>query len=164
MHNKTKTIIGINPGTRYLGFAVFCGPELRDWGVKVAKGPGSKQKMEKLKKIVLGLIEQYKPEVLAVKKLHPSRSSPSLVKLTQELKKMALKKSISVHEYPIGHVKALLATERRMNKIQLAELLAEHYPHLYPELEKELTNKNSYYTRMFEAVALGHISLKQIDK
>ena len=77
MHNKTKTILGINPGTRYLGFAVFCGPELRDWGVKVATGPCSRQKMEKLKKIVLGLIGQYKPEVLAIKKLHPSRSSPN---------------------------------------------------------------------------------------
>lgn len=147
-----------------MGFAVFQGPELRDWGVKVSNGPWSKEKMEKLKKIVLELMEQYKPDVLAIKKLHSSRCSPDLIKFTNELKRLFLKINLSVCEYSLDSVKALLATEQRINKIQLAEILSEHYPHLYPELEKEFANKNLYHTRMFEAVAVGHACVRQFDR
>ena len=38
MVKKIITIIGINPGTRYLGISVFHGSELRDWRVKVVQG------------------------------------------------------------------------------------------------------------------------------
>lgn len=120
--------------------------------------------MEKLKKIVLELMEQYKPDVLAIKKLHSSRCSPELVKFTNELKGLFLKRNLSVCEYSLDSVKTFLATEKKINKIQLAEMLSEHYPHLYPELEKELTNKNLYHTRMFEAVAVGHACVRQFDR
>ena len=167
-----KTILGINPGTRYLGFAIFHGPELRDWGVKVAKGPCTKDKMEKLKKIVLGLIEQYEPEVLAIKQLHPSRSSPNLLKLVGELKKLSLIRKIPVHEYSIEYLEKMILSER-LNKKNLVEIIFEQYPVLFSEVEKERvifseiekkrSRKKIYHTRMFEAVALAHVCFNQLD-
>jgi len=47
-----------------------------------------------------------------------------------------------------------------MNKEELAKSLAELYPALIPESQKK---KNSYYTWMFEAVALGHVCFNQLD-
>ena len=38
MTNKPLKILAINPGTRYLGIAVFVGTDLREWAVKVIKG------------------------------------------------------------------------------------------------------------------------------
>ncbi len=59
MHKKPLTVLGINPGSRYLGIAVFQGPELREWRVKVIKGKGLKERIEKVKEIVSSFIELY---------------------------------------------------------------------------------------------------------
>ena len=45
MINEPVRIIGINPGTRYLGIAVFIGPEPREWRIKIFNGKWSKEKM-----------------------------------------------------------------------------------------------------------------------
>ena len=68
MDKKPLKILGLNPGTRYLGMAVFQGPELRDWGVKTFKGQWSKEKLKKIKEIVSDLISRYDLNTLAIKK------------------------------------------------------------------------------------------------
>ena len=52
MMKKPKTILGINPGAKYLGIAVFQGSELKDWRIKVFKGKWSKEKMDKVLEII----------------------------------------------------------------------------------------------------------------
>src|SRR5262249_5104148 len=46
MCQEPPVILAINPGTRYVGFAMFRGPELVDWGLRVitAKTPRGKVK------------------------------------------------------------------------------------------------------------------------
>ncbi len=78
MVKQTITVIGINPGTRYLGISVFHETELRDWRIKVIKGKCQKEKIERGMMIVSSLVEEYKPNVLSIKRIHPSRSSQDL--------------------------------------------------------------------------------------
>jgi len=164
MQNKPVTILGINPGARYLGIAIFHGAELRDWSVKVIKGEWSKEKMEKIKDIVAGLIEQYQPDVLAIKKLHPARSSDNLDKLVEELKYLAGEKKLPIFEYPIKYVEAFLSPGNKINKVKLVALLVERYSALFSEWEKEKASKNHYYMRMFEAVFVAYVCFRQLDK
>lgn len=70
MVKKIITIIGINPGTRYLGISVFHGSELRDWRVKVIKGKQTKEKVKRAMMIISSFIEEYKPDALAIKRIH----------------------------------------------------------------------------------------------
>jgi Crossover junction endodeoxyribonuclease RuvC len=164
MQNKPITILGINPGARYLGIAIFHGAELRDWSVKVIKGEWSKEKMEKIKDIVSGLIEQHQPDVLAIKKLHSARSSDNLDSLVEELKRLAEIKKLPIYEYPIKFVEAFLSPAKKINKWKLAALMAEKYSALFTEWEKERTGKNSYYMRMFEAVFVAYVCFRQLDR
>ena len=165
MHNNRPiTILGINPGARYLGIAIFRGAELYDWNVKVIKGEWSKEKMEKIKDIVSGLIEQYQPDVLAIKKLHPARSSNNLDKLVEELKSLAETKKLPIYEYPIKYVEAFLSPAKKINKLKLAALLVERYSALFSEWEKEKMSKNRYYMRMFEAVLVAYVCFRQLDR
>ena len=89
MHKKTLRIIGINPGTRYMGIAVFCGPELRDWQVKNMEGRWSKDKITKVITILSSLIDSYEVNVLAIKKLNPSRSSRHLDQLADRIERLS---------------------------------------------------------------------------
>jgi len=160
MARKTLRIIGLNPGTRYLGLAVFCGSELRDWQVKNIEGKWSQDKMTKITSTLLSLIDSYGANVLAVKRLNPSRSSPNLNRLVLGIENLSKVRKLRICLYSIDEIKRYF---QQGNKKNLAEIMASAYPVLYHELKKEQANLNPYYIRMFEAVALGSMCFYQLD-
>lgn len=164
MPKKPITILAINPGTRYLGIAIFQGSELRDWRIKVFKGKWSKEKMDKIKSILLELIEQYDTKCLAIKRLHPSRSSLNLKMLVTQIKRLCQRKGLKSYQYSIKDLENFFAPEEKINKKNMSEMVAFHYPVLFNEFNREKINKNPHYLRMFEAVALGSACFHQLDK
>jgi len=164
MPKKPLTIIGINPGTRYLGIAVFEGPELLDWRIKILKGKWSKEKMKRAVEIISEFIERYGPAVLAIKKLHPSRRSWNLAQLAAKIKEFSKRKGLRVYQYSIKNLEDFFIEEGKLNKKNLAELIASEYPALFHELQKEKAHKNPYYIRVFEAVALASVCFYQLDR
>ena len=155
MTRKIHKILVVNPGTRYMGMAVFHGPELMDWRVKVISGKWSKEKPQKILALVRTFMEQYKPDILAIKKLHRSRSSANLNRLARRIKQDCTRNGLRVCQCTIRELEAFLLGEGRNSKGKLAQVLATEYPFLLPEFQKERENKKPYYFRMFEAVALG---------
>ena len=163
MPRKPQNIIGISPGTRYMGVAVFYGPELRDWGVKNMEGRWSKEKMKKSIAVISSLIGQHRSNVLAMKQLHPSRTSPNLNGLAGRIKGIARRKRMKIHQYSIEDIEGFFRPERRINRKELAEIVASEYPDLCHELNSEKAHRNPYHIRMFEAVALGSMCFRQLD-
>ena len=157
-------ILAVNPGTRYLGLAVFSGAELSNWEVKVLKGRWSKAKLQRIKEILTEICDTYQPNVLAIKRLHPARESINLHLLALRIREFARKKGMKVCQYSIEEVKNFFLSQGRKNKKGLAEIIASRHPELENELKKEKENKNPYHLRMFEAVALGKICFHQLDK
>jgi len=162
MPKKLIKILAINPGTRYIGIAVFEGPELLDWRVKVFKGKWSKEKLKKILASVRLSIERYEPDALVIKRLHRCRSSANLNLLVTRIKQLARRKGLRAYQYSIKEAETFLIRDYRANKRNLAELLASKYPELMHEFNKEKTNKNSYYLRMFEAVGLGAVCFHKL--
>lgn len=158
MDAKTKIILGINQGTRYMGLAVISGTVLRDWKVKTLKGQWSRMKLKYAVRMIQRIIDHYQPAAIALKRLNPCRSSRSLQTLTTNICKVAKTNRIKISEFSISDLRRHHSEEQTVrNKKQLAEVLASQYPDLYFELEKEKRNRNPYYMRMFEAVALAAI-------
>jgi len=155
MPKETLRILGINPGTIYLGLAVFIGPELRDWGIKGLKGRWSQEKARKIRDIIAGYLDRYEINALSIKKLHPARCSVPLQELVTMIVKHCHTKKIRVQTYSIQELEALFSDQGRINRKELAEIIVRQYPALFHELEKERKNKNPYFFRLFETVALG---------
>jgi len=164
MSKKPLKIIGINPGSKYLGIAIFQGSDLRYWGIKVLKGKWSKEKIERAKEIISDFIAQYGLNVLAIKKLHPSRSSKNLNRLVTRIKEFSKRKGLRIYEYSMKDLEKFFSPEEKINKRKMAELVASEYPFLFQVLEKERRNKNPYAIRMFEAIALGIRCFHQLDR
>jgi len=156
MELNPKVIIAINPGTRYLGLAIFSDTELCEARVKGIKGVWSNSKLKHILQIITRYLNIYHPGVLAIKKLHPARASGHLNSLFQAILDLANSNRMKVYQYSIKDLKTYFCPEKRINKKKLAEMMAAIYPHLFPELNMELGHRNPYYTRMFEAVALGN--------
>ncbi len=164
MPNHPQIIISINPGTRYLAFAIFHGYELRDAQIKAVRGKWSKEKLCKLKDILTHLIYNHQPEALILKKLHPSRSSKCLNQLVQTIQKIALIQKVPIYSYSLKEVKYSIGSGKKMNKSSLSEIITTKYPILYYELNRLKHSKNNYYIRLFEAVALGTLGIFHYEK
>jgi hypothetical protein len=156
MQENQLNVLAINPGSRYLGIAVFVGDELRDWAVRQAK-------RERIREIISEYINQYGVHVVALKKFHPSRTSRELRTIISSSQGIAKKAGLAVREYSIGEVEAALLPEKKKNKRLLMEEVVARYPFLSNELQQEQKNKRPYLTRMFETVGIGSVCLSQLD-
>lgn len=163
MSTKIITILGINPGTKYLAITVFRNSELREWSIKIFKGKWSKTKMKKILAVIADIITQYDANVLAIKRLHPSRSSQCLNLLVSEIKDTVRRRGLSICEYSIKQLERFYSSGTKGNKERMAERVVLEYPVLFHEFDKEKNHKNPYYIRLFEAVALGSACHDQLD-
>jgi len=157
------SILGINPGAKSIGIAVFRNADLRDWRIKAIDGKWSDGKLKMIKDVISELIIKHQPGVVALKSLHPSLRSPQLAQLTDWIKLFSIKKNIQVHEYSLKDLEEFYSPIERINKRQLAELVGIEYPALFHELNRERSHRNKYFIRMFEAVALGAICFHELD-
>lgn len=156
MQVKPIRILAINPGSRYLGIALFQGAELYDWRLKMNRG-------ERTLKLLVDYISRYQVSVLALKMTHLSRSSKALLDMVAILRKLAPQKGLTLREYSIDEIKGHFFQQGRSNKKRLMEEIARRYPFLYPELQHEQNLKNPYLVRMFEAIALGVLCFNTLD-
>lgn len=155
MSREPNRILGINPGTRYLGLAIFDGSSLLDWRVKTIAGKWTKEKADRILDIIREQIELYDIGAIAIKKLHPSRSSKNLKLLVSRMIVLGKKKRIKVQSHSIKELEKFFLTDGKANKRNLAERIGREYPVLVHELNKEKSHKNAYHLRMIEAVALA---------
>ncbi len=163
MLKKPLKILAINPGTKYLGLAVFEGSDLRYWGIKILRGKWSGQKFEKAKEIILDLKDDYEANTLAIKRLHRSRSSANLSQLVTKIKEFSKRKGLKVYQYSLKDLKDFFSLGTKINKKGIAGLVVSQYPFLTHAFDKEKRNRNPYFARMFEAIALGIVCFNQLD-
>ena len=163
MQEKEIRVLAVNPGSRYVGIAVFHGLELLDWGVRSIREKSQNEKFDHLKSILSELVETHGINCLAMKALHPARSSDNLCQLTTSLKEWATETVHFIYEYTIKEVEAFLLPSEGLNKHFLMEGVANTYPFLFPELGGERQNRNAYLVRMFEAVAIGMRCLGEME-
>jgi polyhydroxyalkanoate synthesis regulator phasin len=163
MSREPNRILGINPGTRYLGLAIFDGSNLLDWRVKTFNGKWTKEKAERILDMIGEHIELYDINALAIKKLHPARTSKNLKILVSKIKALAKRKRMKVKSQSINELERFYLKGEKHNKRNLAEKIINEYPMLVYELNKEKSRKHSYYMRAIEAVALGMKIKNAID-
>jgi hypothetical protein len=154
---KPTTILGVNPGAKYLGLAILQDGDLRSWEVKNIHGKWSKKKMAKIMGIINDYVTAYNASTVCLKKINPARSSKQLLSLAENIRSYCQSKNIKVYQYSIQEIKTIYSSTQIKidNRKSLAEVIAEHYPILFNELKKEQRYRNAYYIRMFEAVALA---------
>ncbi|HUI28931.1 MAG TPA: hypothetical protein VLX91_01850 [Candidatus Acidoferrales bacterium] len=157
-------IISVNPGWRHTGIAVFRGSDLDDWRVKSIRHRTADEIYGIMTATLDDLAETYGVKVLAMKKLHPARSSRNLRELTTEVKRWAAKRGLVVRDFSIKEVESSFLSLGMLNKARLVEEVVARYPVLCSELEIGGRSHSPYSIRMFEAVALGMKCLSDLEK
>lgn len=146
------TILGISPGTRYMGIALQRNDELYEWKIKTYKGVWSDEKLLKAMNYIEGLIVSHVVNHIACKLPHSSRCSQALKSLIEKIKAIAKEYKLKLHIYSISDLKDFFLSGIR-NKKSLAGHITIKHPELNRIFLREKENKNQYYLKIFEAVA-----------
>ena len=166
MLQTPPTVLGLDPGTRYLGFALVRGRELLEFGVKELKnGERPYDVIGQARRVVLRLIALHAPQTVAIEApyLLPTPRTAVLSTLTQEIHERAKETGAEVVELKPEQVRQSLTGNSKATKYQVAQwLVRERFPELAklaPRRPKVpalwLTSRERYWLHMFDALALA---------
>lgn len=172
MFQSPPIILGIDPGTRYLGFAIIRGPELLEYGVKeLRNGERPYDVIGQARRVVLRLIALHAPSVVAIEApyLIPTPRAAVLSTITQEIHARAKETGSEVVELKPEVVRERLTGNAKATKYEVAQWLArERFPELsalVPQKPKVpalwLTSRERYWLHMFDALALAATSSRR---
>lgn len=157
MPNHIK-ILAIDPGTREMGVALLQHKELIYHGVETIKrGLTPHEKLEEGRRILLRLINDFKPQVLAVEKTFfaNNKNAALLNVFADEIKAIGKRKGLSVVSYAPNTIKKFICGNGRASKEEVAKVIISMFPELKVFLTQDRAWKARYHQNMFDAVALA---------
>ncbi len=158
------TILGIDPGTRFLGIAVVRGPELLDFSVhEIRNGTRPYELVGQARAVVLRYVERFAPRIVVVEApyLIATKRGALLSTIAQELHERSRELGIQVREVTPEEVRERITGDPRATKIDLAEKLVEDFDQLRRFVPKRpaksalgLRPRDRYWLHAFDALGL----------
>ena len=170
------TIVGIDPGTRFMGYAVLRGKTLLDYGVHTLRnGRRPYDLLGQARAHVLSSIEDHQPEILAIEEplLIPTKRAALVSATAQELHERARELGVRVVEIPPRRVREIVVGNPRASKIEVAETLVRRgFEELAPLVPKRparaalgLSDRDRYWLHAFDALGLAvAVTWHRVDK
>jgi crossover junction endodeoxyribonuclease RuvC len=161
--SKTK-ILAIDPGTRAMGVALLEGDKLVYHGVKsIQKGKSPHETLQEGRKVILRLINDFKPDVLVVEKTFfaNNRSAAILNVFADEITAIGKRKGLEVKSFAPSTVKKFITGNGRASKMEVARVVIAQYPELKVYMTQDRKWKEEYHLNMFDAVALGIMAAQE---
>jgi len=155
--NKLK-ILAIDPGTRHMGVAFLDSDVLIYAGVKIIKNRRSPHEILWTgRKIVLRLINDFRPQVLVVEKTFfaNNKNAALLNVLVDEIRDIGRRKGIRVASFAPNTMKKIICANGHASKREVARVVVAKYPELKVFLTQDRAWKEEFHQNMFDAVGLG---------
>ncbi|WP_259068715.1 hypothetical protein HDF24_07370 [Mucilaginibacter sp. X4EP1] len=152
-------ILGISIGTRSSGIAILEGNQLKVWNTISFKASWSEEKGDTIIAHYEQYIKKHNVKIVIVKIPRISHHTDGIVNLLQKVQKMITYHGCMVDYRSQAEIKEALPRIR--NKRDVINYTATLYPVLANHQQRELTNRNKYHLRMFEAVLVAHLALQE---
>jgi Holliday junction resolvasome RuvABC endonuclease subunit len=163
--NLRHTILGIDPGTRYMGMAVIRGPRLLSFGVhQLRNGREPHDLVGQAKGVLLKYVRDYAPGIVAIEQplLLPTKTASLLSTIGQELVVRAAALGCLSVEFSAKEIRRELLGNAGVTKLEVAHALARLYPQLQSKLPKRPARavlgwsaKDRYWLHAFDALAVA---------
>ncbi len=165
MTETTPTILGLDPGTRFLGAAVLRGDQLLAYGVHELKnGTKPYDVIGQARRVVFKYIEQHEPDVVAIEApyLIATPRGAVLTTLASELYERAKEFGLDVRALSPEVVRQRLTGNPKATKYEVAQRLGETFAELKPLVPAKpktaatwLNSRERYWLHVFDALALA---------
>jgi len=164
--NDSPTILGLDPGTRFLGAAVLRGQKLLAYGVHTLKnGERPYEVIGQARRVVFEYIERHGPQIVAIEApyLIATKRAAVLSTIAQELHERSKELGLCVRELSPEGVRSVVTGNRRATKYEVAQKLVwDQFPELKALAPVRpapaaiwLKPRERYWLHMFDAIALA---------
>ena len=142
-----KVILGISPGTRAIGIALIKDGRLELCSIHTNNAA--------VVTATSSLIEKYSVTDISLLKSHTHASFPRQKQLMMDVQSLAEAKGIPSKTYSTYDLRKLMPSSPKNKKIMFY-YLTELFPELTAQYHKYTRERNSYHSKIFEAVACAY--------
>jgi Holliday junction resolvasome RuvABC endonuclease subunit len=163
---NNQRILAIDPGTKYIGFALLEKEKLVHYGVKtIPRLQTSKETLKEGKRIVSRLMDDFRPDILVVEKTFFANNKDSVLlnTFTAQIRRIGKRKGLKTASIATNTARKHVCGNGAASKEEVAQVIALKYPQLKPYLTSDRKWKEKYHRNMFDAVALA-ITVWHIEK
>jgi RNase H-fold protein (predicted Holliday junction resolvase) len=148
-------ILGISIGTRTSGIAIVSDSGLISWNTLSFKNIWSEQKADTIIKKYENYLREHSVTVVVLKVPRMSHHTEAIISLLKRIQDIISYHGCMVEYKTQAEIKQ--AVPQIKNSRDLIIYTAKLYPALHSQHTKELTSRNSYHDKMFEAVLVAHM-------
>src|SRR5438552_146207 len=124
-------VVAIDPGTRYMGYAVLDGARLVTSGVYRLRGHRARERLDDAERWLLRLFSEHRPHALALERTFSVDSARTalLQALAHRLHRLGLDHRLVVRSLPPTMVRRLLLGKGHASKDDVMEaIVSRHFP------------------------------------
>jgi hypothetical protein len=159
-----QKVLGLSLNTRMVGLAVISGTLLIDYQISLKKGSYGDIKREKIIASLQTWCTSYTIISIALAIPHEKHSNSKINELLESLQAYFSEKKVSITTYPPKILHHFCEENVSKTKKRGMKGLTEIYPELIHCYNKEMRNKNKYYVKLFEAVAVATLESRKLKK
>ena len=162
-----KTILALQPNAKQIGYSLFEGSTLVDWGAKDCRSEKTRPRLSHARLAFLGrLIDRYDPSVIVLPtgtKLRRTARNRFLRIIRRELSQYP-NAIVTFSRHDIRKAFAPSLKVRKPSKQAIMQLLVKWFPELEAVLPKprRVQDDQDYRTPMFDAIALAVTYLSKL--
>ena len=152
---KADTILGINPGTRFIGIAVMRKRVLVHCEIKSFQGVWSSRKLQAIILLLKSVAKRYNVTKVMVKIPDTLPASLGFTQVVGSINALCDRADIRPRYHTFSEIKQRHCKEDKPTSKSLMTAIVRKYPELWPEYHREQKNMEGYYYKLFEAVAVA---------
>lgn len=163
MSKARPVVLGIDPGSRQIGVAVFEGSELVFYGMKSIKKKTDANTLRKLRKVISKLIESQRVEYIAVEKAVFIQQQTSFVKgIYEEILKFARTRKVRLLALNPKYIRRSICGNKQPTKRNTALRIIRWYTELERYFIVPKIWQKRYYSQMFDAIAAAIVGVEVV--
>lgn len=153
-------VLGISANSRIVGMAVVNDNTLFDFKTRLFKEGWSTVKASRIITCLLHYVREHHVTSIAIVIPHVHHQTPQSKALIEKITVSFRKKEIKVSTYSPEAFHSFCEKTKTKKKTLMQEMATIH-PELSYLRRKELSNKNKYYIKLFEATAVAMLLAKE---
>lgn len=148
-------VLGISTNTRLVSVAIIAQDELREYFTHLHKSSWSPIKRDAIISSLEPCVRQYCITSVVLSIPYAYHQTPAYQSLVEALKSFCEAHALTLTTYTPEAFNAFSPPGTKKRKKAMMQAMAERFPELRSQYLKEMRNRNKYYYKLFEAVAVA---------
>jgi Holliday junction resolvasome RuvABC endonuclease subunit len=163
MRANQNSLLAIDPGTQFLGYAAFDSAKLVDFGVKSIRQGGLPVILEHVEDILTRMLVEKQPSVLVFERNQFSQATSNyrLIRVIQKIESLSKAHRVTSQGLNARTIRRIVTGNGNARKLDAAKSVMSRFPETRYYLRGRTGSQERYFGNMFDAIACG-VAFRQL--